>query len=146
MNRTDAVHDLYLSPEGPTALRLRDSPGNVLSRPRSAAPGKARRSSAASPFTPAIPVAFRGATDVCRASIMLCSIAPIIAVRALLSRDCAYFCVFVVYALQNPPENCRFLSIPPARPFFPSSFPSPFPISPHLFRRCGIGWLWRWCL
>ena len=37
-------------------------------------PGKARHSSAASPFAPAIPVAFCGATDVGCSSIMLCSI------------------------------------------------------------------------
>ena len=88
-NKAEPVHDRLRAgfPDGLTALRSikRDSPPDLFRRPRHTGP-ESRYPSAASPFTPAISVAFPGATDVSRASIMPCSIAPIIIGFMALSR------------------------------------------------------------
>ena len=64
---------------GLTALRLRDSPPDILRRPRYTGSGSPILFPAAAPLAPTVPAVFQGATLNIRASIMLCSIACIIA-------------------------------------------------------------------
>ena len=73
-------------PEGLTALRICDSPQDIFLRPRYTGPEKPIPFGGVPFCTIAIPVAFDGATDVSRASIMPCSIALIINRFIVLSR------------------------------------------------------------
>lgn len=73
-------------PVGLTALRGCDSTQDILPRPRHTGPEKPIPFGGVPFRTTAIPVAFDGATDVGRASIMPCSIALIIIGFKLLSR------------------------------------------------------------
>ena len=73
-------------PEGLTALRVCDSTPDLLRCPRYTGPEKPISFGGVPFCTIAIPVAFDGATDVSRASIKPCSIAPIIVGFIVLSR------------------------------------------------------------
>ena len=68
---------IRVSPKSLTALRVRDSPTDILRQPRYTGPGKPALFGGV-PFHSGDPRRLFGATDVGRASIMLCSIAPII--------------------------------------------------------------------